>query len=43
MEQDNIIQYIRYATELLTVGPNVHIYHTMAREAVYPVEVDGFG
>ena len=46
MEQDNVIQHIRYATEFLTVGPNVHIYCTMACEAgysVYPGEVDGFG
>lgn len=37
---------VNYATEYLTVGPDVHLWRNMVREAGYPVypgEVDGFG
>jgi hypothetical protein len=37
---------IYYATEYLTVGPDVHLYRSIVKEAGYPVypgEVDGFG
>ncbi len=37
---------IDYATEYLTVGPDVHLWRKMVRDAGYPVypgEVDGFG
>ena len=36
---------VYYATEYLTVGPDIHFWRNMVREAGYPVypgEVDGF-